>query len=188
MRLPTCWPVEWLDNSLDWLSKDKITVFTDCLTNLLITRWPMEWLDYCPDWLFVKMTGWLGDWFDWSLVPLCGFTRLLNCASHMYLHKGCILNLSCITSSGLRKDVQKWKNDWNKTDTFHIGDKAFFLVDKNIIIMRLLIHFFHIDHFAPCSPSEILPNGCTQEKLETMVMQNFGDKQGVLWTMWEWWL
>ena len=83
----------------------------------------------------------------------------------------------------MRKDVQKWKNDWNKTDTFHIGDKEFFLVAKNIIIMRLLIHFFHIDHFAPCSPSEILPNGCTQEKLETMVMQNFGDKQGVLWTM-----
>ena len=83
----------------------------------------------------------------------------------------------------MRKDVQKWKNIWNKTDTFHIGDKAFFLVAKNIIIMRLLIHFFHIDHFAPYSPSEILPNHCTQEKLETMVMQNFGDKQGVLWTM-----
>ena len=61
--------------------------------------------------------------------------------------------------------------------------KHFFLVANNIIIMRLLIHFFHIDHNAPCSPSEILPNHCTQDKLETMVMQNFGDKQGVLWTM-----
>ena len=83
----------------------------------------------------------------------------------------------------MRKDVQKWKNDWNKTDTFHIGDKAFFLVANNIIIMQLLIHFFHIDHNAPCSPFKILPDHCTQDKLETMLMQNFGDKQRVLWTM-----
>ena len=61
--------------------------------------------------------------------------------------------------------------------------KHFFLVAKNIIIMRLLIHFFHIDLNAPCSPFGILPNHCTQEKFETMVMQNFGHKQGVLWTM-----
>ena len=40
--------------------------------------------------------------------------------------------------------------------------------------MRLLIHFFHIDHNAPCSPCEILPNHCTQEKLETMVCQILG--------------
>ena len=87
------------------------------------------------------------------------------------LHKGCILNLSCITSYGLRKVIQKWKNIWNKTDAFHIGDKAFCLVAKSIIIMRLLIHFFHIDQKAPCSPFEIFPNHCTQEKLETMLMQ-----------------
>ena len=65
------------------------------------------------------------------------------------------MNLSCITSYGLRKVIQKWKNIWNKTDTFHIGDKAFFLVANNIIIMQLLIHFFHIDHNAPCSPFKI---------------------------------
>ena len=28
--------------------------------------------------------------------------------------------------------------------------------------MGLLIHFFHIDHNAPCSPFKILPNHCTQ--------------------------
>ena len=81
------------------------------------------------------------------------------------------MNLSCITSFGLRKVIQKWKNIWNKTDAFHIDDKAFCLVAKSIIIMRLLIHFFHIDHNAPCSPFEIFPNHCTQEKLETMLMQ-----------------
>ena len=52
--------------------------------------------------------------------------------------------------------------------------QSIFLVAKNIIILRLLIHFFHIDHNAPCSPSEILPNHCTQEKLETMVMKILG--------------
>ena len=26
----------------------------------------------------------------------------------------------------------------------------------------------------------------TQEKLETMAMQNLGGKQGVLWSMWKW--
>ena len=83
----------------------------------------------------------------------------------------------------MRKVIQKWKNIWNKTDAFHIGDKAFCLVAKSIIIIGLLIHFFHIDHSAPCSPFGIFPNHCTQEKLETMLMQNFGDKQGVLWTM-----
>ena len=45
------------------------------------------------------------------------------------------------------------------------------------------IHHFHIDHNAPCLPPKILHNivfdfswdDCnTQEKLETMVMQNFG--------------
>ena len=28
----------------------------------------------------------------------------------------------------------------------------------------------------------------TQEKLETMVMQNFGGIQGALWSMWKWWM
>ena len=28
----------------------------------------------------------------------------------------------------------------------------------------------------------------TQEKLETIVMQNLGGKQGALWSMWKWWV
>ena len=61
------------------------------------------------------------------------------------------------------------------------------------------IHHFHIDHNATCLPSPPRPkfyktivldfslDDCnTLEKLETMVLQNFGEgagKQGALWSM-----
>ena len=50
------------------------------------------------------------------------------------------------------------------------------------------IHSFHIDHNAPCLPPKILHNlffpnfswviQLSQEKSKTMVVQNFGGKQG----------
>ena len=60
--------------------------------------------------------------------------------------------------------------------------------------MGFSIHHFHIDHNAPCVPPKFYitivldfywNDRNTQEKLETMVMQNFGGKQGALWSMWK---
>ena len=67
------------------------------------------------------------------------------------------------------------------------------------------IHHFHIDHNVPCLPTHppqkkdicitidldfSWDNWYTQEKLETMVMQNLGgggggEKQEALWSMWK---
>ena len=64
--------------------------------------------------------------------------------------------------------------------------------------MGFSIHHFHIDHNAPCLPPKFYRtivldfywnDRNTQEKLETMVMQNLGGgeggKQGALWSMWK---
>ena len=57
------------------------------------------------------------------------------------------------------------------------------------ILIGSHIHHFHIDHNAPCLPPLTF---CVtivfdfswddEEKLETMVMQNLGDKQGASWS------
>ena len=49
----------------------------------------------------------------------------------------------------------------------------------------LSFHHFHIDHNKPCLPPQILHNNCFQFLL---VMQDFGGKQGALWSMWKWWI
>ena len=55
----------------------------------------------------------------------------------------------------------------------------------------IAIHNFHRDHNTPNLPPKILQKHCfhfllgiklSQEKSKTMVMQNFGGKQGVLWS------
>ena len=55
------------------------------------------------------------------------------------------------------------------------------------VVRRTTIHHFHIDHKAPCSPPpppQFSWYDChTQEKLEKIVMQNFGGKQGALWSL-----
>ena len=62
-------------------------------------------------------------------------------------------------------------------------------------LMRVFcIRHFHIPHNTPCLPPKNLNNLCfhfwllhsSKEKLKTMLMQNFGGKQGVLWGMMKW--
>ena len=92
--------------------------------------------------------------FDQVDCPRCGFIRLLNCASHISFHKGCILNYSCIIPSGLRKKrCFKMERHLEQDNAFHINDLAFCLTAYNtcIIIMRLLIHHGEYKAFVvPC--------------------------------------
>ena len=92
--------------------------------------------------------------FDQVDCPRCGFSRLLNCASHISFHKGCILNYSCIIPSGLRKKrCFKMERHLEQDNAFHISDLAFCLTAYNtcIIIMRLLIHHGEYKAFVvPC--------------------------------------
>ena len=69
-----------------------------------------------------------------------------------------------------------------------------------LFCLLLVIHHFHIDHNASCSPPRPLKFSITivsnfpwvlqspQEKSKTMVMQNCGSKQSALWFMWKWWI
>ena len=62
------------------------------------------------------------------------------------------------------------------------------------VALNFAFHHFRMDHNAPClSAKTFVPmvldfswDDCnTQEKLDTMVMQNCEGKQGALWSMWK---
>ena len=118
----TDWLTDWLTTP-PWLLLAKwLKNITDYLHTTLTYSIVLSWLTFLQvGWL---LTFWLGDWFDWSLfvwsakrLTVHGVV-LVDCWTVLRIiisfHKGCILNLSCITSSGLRKDVSKWKDTWNK--------------------------------------------------------------------------
>ena len=89
--------------------------------------------------------------------------------------------------------------------TIIISYKSLCFVNPSLESVRLFkgLRDFHIAFNTPCLPSKILLKHClpfllgwfnTQEKLETMVLQNLGGgggggggKRGVLWAMWKWW-
>ena len=63
------------------------------------------------------------------------------------------------------------------------------------IVKNARIHYFHIDHNAPCLPSQfcitIVSNfswvlQSSQEKSKTMGTKVLADKQGALWSMRKW--
>ena len=86
--------------------------------------------------------------------------------------------------------------------TIIISYKSLCFVNPSLESVRLFqgLHDFHIAFNTPCLPYKILLKHClpfllgwfnTQEKLETMVLQNLGGGgggiRGVLWAMWKWW-
>ena len=86
----------WFDTTsllADYQLSKKITVLTDSFASWLVAHFLTRRLIWL---IAIYLIGWT------VICPLCGFSRLMNCASHISCHKGCILNLSCISPSGLR--------------------------------------------------------------------------------------
>ena len=135
----------------------------DCLTKLLTT-----WLTVFQDgWL---LTCWLGAWFDWS--PVVWSAKRLTVHSMVLVDCWTVLRILLhfirVYFESLLHNliwVEKWcskmekhlEQDWC---IFPYWRQSIFFLVANVVIMRLLIHYCHIDYNAPFSLPKILPNHC----------------------------